>query len=207
MDASSDMSARFSQIILDIILIILSAASADRAHNGPQHRRRPLPYRGLRSLLTRNIGASFVDVPDEVRASLSDNILLTEDWIKVPAFKTVLQIVSESVNRMFTDLPFCRNQDYLKINVNFMTSVVACAKVNNLFPPFLKPIIGSILTPRWRAISKMEKSLGQIIRDWLYAENLNDKDWRGKPNAWFLNETTGVGERRTVLDLVPRCLF
>ncbi|KAK0212153.1 cytochrome P450 [Desarmillaria ectypa] len=169
------------------------------------------PYHAgvVRGPLTRNIGACFADVQDEIQAAFKDNIPMTEDWIEVPAYKTFLQIICRASNRMFIGSPLCRNRDYIKLNINYTISVITCAHLINLFPPLLKPIVGSIFTPRRRAVAKMERLLGHIIRERLQQDDVHGTDWPGKPNdilSWLIDATDGDRERRTVRDLATRLL-
>ncbi|KAK0226700.1 cytochrome P450 [Armillaria fumosa] len=163
----------------------------------------------IRSALTRNIGACFADVQDEIQAAFKDNIPMTEDWIEVPAYTTMLQIVCRASNRMFVGLPLCRNPDYIKLNINYTINVMACAHVIRLFPSVLRPIMGSIFTPRRHAAAKMEKFLGRTIRERLHQGDVHGKNWPGKPNdllSWLIDATEGHSERRTVQDLIVRML-
>ncbi|SJL14131.1 uncharacterized protein ARMOST_17586 [Armillaria ostoyae] len=163
----------------------------------------------VRSSLTRNIGACFADVQDEIQAAFKDNIPMTEDWIEVPAYTTILQIVCRASNRMFVGLPLCRNRDYIKLNINYTVNVMACAHIIRLFPSILKPIVGSIFTPRRHAAAKMENFLGQTIRERLHQDDVHGKDWPGKPNdllSWLIDATEGHSERRTVQDFIVRML-
>ncbi|KAK0212154.1 cytochrome P450 [Desarmillaria ectypa] len=163
----------------------------------------------IRSALTRNIGACFADVQDEIQAAFKDNIPMTEDWIPVPAYKTILQIVCRASNRMFVGIPLCRNRDYIKLNISYTVNVMACAHIIRLFPSILKPIVGSIFTPRRHAAAKMEKLLGEIIRERLRQDDVHGIDWPGKPNdllSWLINAANGDSERRTVKDLIVRML-
>ncbi|KAK0448941.1 cytochrome P450 [Desarmillaria tabescens] len=102
---------------------------------------------------------------DEIEAAFKGNIPMTEDWIEVPAYQKILQIVCRTTNRMFVGLPLCRNSDYLELNINFTINVFICAQIINLFPTLMKPIVGSIITPRRRAIAKTEKFLAETIQE------------------------------------------
>ncbi|KAK0212144.1 cytochrome P450 [Desarmillaria ectypa] len=169
------------------------------------------PYHAdvVRSSLTRNIAARFADVHDEIKAAFKDSVPITEDWVEVPAYKTILQIVCRVSNRVFVGLPLCRNPDYIKLNINYAVNVVVCAHIINLFPSILKPIVGSIFTPRRRAALKMEKLLGENIRERLHQDEVNGKNWSEKPNdllSWLIDATNGDNERRTVSDLIIRML-
>ncbi|KAK0196199.1 cytochrome P450 [Armillaria mellea] len=164
----------------------------------------------LRGDFTRNISTCFADVQDEIQAAFMDNIPMTEDWIEVPAYETILQIVCRATNRMFIGLPFCRNPDYIKLNIDFTINVFLCSRIINFFPTFMKPFLGSLATPRRRAMAKAEKLLGQTIQERLYQEKIHGKDWPEKPNdmlSWLIDGSNGVEEMLTVQSLCTRMLF
>ncbi|KAK0493225.1 cytochrome P450 [Armillaria luteobubalina] len=164
----------------------------------------------VRGTLNRNISICFADVQDEIEAAFMDNVPMTEDWVEVPAYERILQIVCRTSNRMFIGLPLCRDPDYLKLNIDFTIDVFVCARVINFFPAFLKPFVASIATPRRRALAKAEKFLGQIIQERLYQEKVYGKDWPGKPNdmvSWLIDGANGNEERRTIQSLCTRMLF
>ncbi|KAK0494674.1 cytochrome P450 [Armillaria luteobubalina] len=163
----------------------------------------------VRGPLTRNIVGCFADVQDEIKEAFNDYIPMNNDWADIPAYRTALKIVSRASNRVFVGLPLCRDREYLDLNINFTVNVSAYAHFLNLFPSFLKPVLGSVFTPRRNATVKMEKFLGETIRERLRQDDLHGKDWPGKPNdliSWLIDATKGDGERRTVRDLVLRVL-
>ncbi|KAK0471577.1 cytochrome P450 [Armillaria novae-zelandiae] len=169
----------------------------------------PYQVEVIRGALTRNIVTRFADVQDEIKAAFEDHIPMTEDWIEVSAYETILQIVCRASNRMFIGLPICRDPDFIKLNIDFTIDVFVHARIINLFPSILKPILGTLFTPRRRALAKMMKLLDQTIRERLHQEDVHGKDWPGKPNdllSWLLDASQGNEERRTVQDLSSRML-
>ncbi|KAK0193009.1 cytochrome P450 [Armillaria mellea] len=169
------------------------------------------PYHAevVRGALTRNIATCFADVHDEMKAAFEDNIPVAKDWVEVSAYQTALQIVCRASNRMFIGLPICRDPDYVKLNIDFTIDVFVYSRIINLFPMILKPILGSVFTPRRRAVAKIKKSLNETIQERLNQENAHGKDWPGKPNdllSWMVDATRGKKERRTIQDLSARIL-
>ncbi|KAK0499034.1 cytochrome P450 [Armillaria luteobubalina] len=162
----------------------------------------------VRGALTRNIATCFADVQDEIKAAFKDNIPITEDWVEIPAYETILQIVCRASNRMFVGLPLCRNPEYIKLNINYTVEIFAFARIIGLLPRVLKMLL-SIFTPRKRAIAKAEKFLGETIRDRMHQQDVYGKDWPGKPNdliSWLLDITYGEAKRRSVKDIGSRVL-
>ncbi|PBK90697.1 cytochrome P450 [Armillaria gallica] len=163
----------------------------------------------VRGALTRNIASCFPDVQDEIKAAFKDNIPMTEDWVEIPAYETILQIVCRASNRMFVGLPLCRNREYIKLNINCTIEIFAFARIIDMLPTVLKMILSPIFTPRRQATAKTEKFLGDTIRERMHQQDVYGKDWPGKPNdlvSWLLDITYGDGKRRTVKDHCSRVL-
>ncbi|PBK90653.1 cytochrome P450 [Armillaria gallica] len=176
---------------------------------GRANRLDPYHLNVVRGALTRNIASCFVDVQDEIKAAFKDNIPMTEDWVEIPAYETILQIVCRASNRMFVGLPLCRNREYIKLNINYTIEIFTFARIINLLPRVLKMILSPIFTPRRRAIAKAEKFLGETIRERMHQQDVYGKDWPGKPNdlvSWLLDITYGDGKRRTVKDHCSRVI-
>ncbi|PBL04623.1 cytochrome P450 [Armillaria gallica] len=164
----------------------------------------------VRGALTRNIASCFADVQDEIEAAFRDNIPMTEDWIEIPAYETILRIVCRASNRMFVGLPLCRNPEYIKLNINYTIHIFAFGRIINVLPTVLKMILSLIFTPRRQATAKTEKFLGDTIRERMHQQDVYGKDWPGKPNdlvSWLLDITYGDGKRRSVKDLCDRLLL
>ncbi|KAK0229999.1 cytochrome P450 [Armillaria nabsnona] len=141
----------------------------------------------VRGALTRNIASCFADVQDEIEEAFKDNIPMTEDWVEIPAYDTILQIVCRASNRMFVGLPLCEPT-----------------------LPVDSRILSPIFTPPRRAIPKTEKFLGDTIRERMHQQDVYGKDWPGKPNdaiSWLLDITYGYGKRRSVKDYCSRVLL
>jgi hypothetical protein len=79
----------------------------------------------VRASLTRNIGNLYHELREEIELQFASEIPLTKgllffrhpcfsflnvhwtEWTKMPAYKTVLQIVSGTTNLVFVGLPLC----------------------------------------------------------------------------------------------------
>ncbi|PBL00026.1 cytochrome P450 [Armillaria gallica] len=176
---------------------------------GRSNRLDPYHLDVVRGALTRNIASCFADVQDEIKAAFRDNIPMTEDWVEIPAYETILQIVCRASNRMFVGLPLCRNREYIKLNINYTIEIVTFARIINMLPTVLKMILSPIFTPRRRAIAKAEKFLGETIRERMHQQDVYGKDWPGKPNdlvSWLLDITHGDDKRRSVKDHCSRVI-
>ncbi|KAH7867756.1 cytochrome P450 [Lentinula edodes] len=162
----------------------------------------------VRTPMTRNIATRFAEVRDETVSAFADLIPAKDDWVKVPAYKTSFQIVGRTANRFFVGLPLCRDSDWLDLNTNFAVEVFISAMIINLFPSFLKPIAGHLLTRMPSSMKRATKHLAPIIEERLAREDeYGTKDWPSKPNdliSWLLDEAKA--EQREVSDLITRIL-
>ncbi|KAH9072143.1 cytochrome P450 [Lactarius deliciosus] len=147
----------------------------------------------IRSKLTRNIEVVFKDVRDELIRTLDACIPVHgDDWVKVPVLETVQRVVSATSNRIFVGSPLCRDQGYLKLNLNFAISVVKSAAIIGMFPKPLKP--------KWSTSSLWLRS---VLLEW---KKFGD-DWDDKPNdmlMWLMSEAKGA--ERTLESLATRML-
>ncbi|KAI0371432.1 cytochrome P450 [Pilatotrama ljubarskyi] len=146
----------------------------------------------VRDKLTRSLQALCPDVVDEVTAAFEEYIPAKEDeWVSVRVFPIVQQVIARASNRVIVGLPKCRDPEYLKVAVNFTNDVFITSFFINLFPDFLKPIIGRMTT----MVSKNKRILMPMVvpmlqeRQAMY-EKYGD-DWAEKPRdllQWLLDE-------------------
>lgn len=132
------------------------------------------------STMTRNLIARFDDVYDEISSAcedvlsdrnkgdcrmvklpsvecLTDHVFAAAEWISVPAFDAVIQIVTRTGNRLFVGLPLCiaffkgcelysaitiilgRKPEYIRLAQNWAIDVFIGAFFINFMPWILKP--------------------------------------------------------------------
>ncbi|KAH9884927.1 cytochrome P450 [Cubamyces lactineus] len=146
----------------------------------------------VRDKLTRSLQVLCPDVLDEVSAAFQEYIPAKEDeWVGVRVFPVVQQVVARASNRVIVGLPKCRDPEYLKVAVNFTNDVFITSFIINLFPDFLKPIIGRMTT----MVSKNKHILMPMIVPMLQErqrmfEQFGD-NWEDKPRdllQWILDE-------------------
>ncbi|KAJ7667675.1 cytochrome P450 [Mycena polygramma] len=158
----------------------------------------------VRTSVTRNLGVLFPEVRDEIVVAFDDVIPLQgNEWLTVPAFDTMMQIVCRTSNRLFVGLPLCRDPDFIKLNVDYAMDVIIAGQMINMLPT-----IGPLLSPRKKIMRRAGKHLTPVIEERLRKqEELGDK-YTDKPNdliTWLMD--AAVGEERTAPALVQRVLF
>ncbi|KAI0731494.1 cytochrome P450 [Fomitopsis betulina] len=172
---------------------------------GPAVMTNPYHIAIVRSNLTRALGSLFPVLREEIVHSFRTVIPETDDWCNIKVYESGMDIVCRTSNRLFSGLPLCRDEDYLALNKQFTIDVFTGAQIINLFPSFLKPVAGRLLTNVPKSIERGEKHLGPIIEERLQHEP--GEDWEGKPNdmlQWLID--AAEGEERTVRSLVLRML-
>ncbi|KAI3621172.1 cytochrome p450 [Moniliophthora roreri] len=195
---------------------------------GTSIRQDPYHISVIQGSLTRNLGDKILDLRKEAVASFGDEIPITEgnlyrlvdvrscsvrasvrlEWTSYPVWDAVMNIVARTSNRVYVGLPLCRNAEYININKYFTVQVVISAQIINLFPSFLKGLVGQYLTPVPGSIKRASQYLQPIIEKRLRRVQEEGSEYSGKPNdllSWLIDEATNE-ERRNVQDLVRRVL-
>ncbi|KAE9390439.1 cytochrome P450 [Gymnopus androsaceus JB14] len=165
----------------------------------------------VRSPLTRNLGARFHDLRDEIAASFADLIpAKTTEWTNVPMLFTVMQIVSRTTNRFFVGTPLCRNPDYINLNIEFTIDAFQGAQTLQRYPTFLKSIVRQFMTNVPSCLKRATGHLEPLILERLQKEEeYGTSDWPDKPQdliTWLLDEAR---ERRNdlIYNIVSRVLL
>ncbi|KAJ7119729.1 cytochrome P450 [Mycena epipterygia] len=168
----------------------------------------PYHQNTIRTSLTRNLHRCFPDVRDEIVYAFDDVLQLQgSEWKALPMLPTTMGVVARVSNRLFVGLPLCRDQAYLQNNIKYTIDVVRSAGRITLFPPFLRPIVGPLISNKEKSNAVAIKFLGGLVEERLAKENELGPDWPGKPNdliSWLLE--IAEGEERTVPALVLRIL-
>ncbi|ESK93240.1 cytochrome p450 [Moniliophthora roreri MCA 2997] len=161
----------------------------------------------VRGALTRNIGAKFDDIREEIIAAFSDEMPATTEWTKRRVTDSIFKIVARASNRLFVGLPLCRDAEYLDLNIQFTIQVVLGGYIINVFPEILKPIVGRLLTSVPKSIKQAKRYLEPTVLERLQKQEKYGKDWPDKPNdflSWLIDSATE--SQRTVHELVMRIL-
>ncbi|KAG5651716.1 hypothetical protein H0H81_007721 [Sphagnurus paluster] len=158
----------------------------------------------IRSSLTRHLVACFPEVQDELAMAFAERLPPNEEWASMTVLPTVMQIVSQTSNRISSA---GRNVDYQSLNITFTIDVMNAARIINLFPDILKPLAGRFLSDVPTTINRAMRHLEPIILERLHQEEQYGKEWPGKPNdflSWLIDQAEG--EQRTPRQLTMRIL-
>ncbi|KAJ4481987.1 cytochrome P450 [Lentinula aciculospora] len=165
----------------------------------------------VRTSLTRNLGAKFADLQDEIKAAFADEIHAKEtEWMQVPMLYTMMKIVSRSSSRYFVGLPLCRDPDYIKLNIDFTVDAFKGSQILQCYPAILKPLVRQFLTDVPACFKRATKHLEPIIMERLQKEKeYGSSTWPDKPNdliSWLLDEAQGERRKNIVYNIVSRVL-
>ncbi|KAJ7065402.1 cytochrome P450 [Mycena amicta] len=163
----------------------------------------------IRTSLSRNVGSRFPDVRDEIVCCFADLLPLQgNDWLAVPAYDTMMQVIARTSNRMFVGLPLCRNQDYLALNIGVAMDVVVKAQLINFLPAFLRPTLGPLISSLKSNMRRASKHLTPLVAERLKLVEEHGKDWPDKPNdliSWLMDYAQG--DELSLEALVQRVIF
>ncbi|TFK69250.1 cytochrome P450 [Pluteus cervinus] len=160
--------------------------------------------------LVRQLDAMFPDMQDEIAATFSELVPAKKgEWVSVPANKTMAQVVCRTNNRLFVGLPFCRDPEYLDLNINYTMTAVKAGNILGHIPVFLRPLVSRILNSAESSKQLAIRLLGPMIQDRLEKfERHGSMNYPDKPNdlVTFLLEHSEP-RHRTVRDLAAHILI
>ncbi|EJD50779.1 cytochrome P450 [Auricularia subglabra TFB-10046 SS5] len=166
----------------------------------------------IRTVLSRHLPVIFPEVLEEVAQSFKEYVPnCDDDWVKVPAFDTVMKVVARATSRLFVGLPLCRNTGYLDLIIRYTGIVGVSARVLGLFPSAVKPFVTRYMTPLPRTFKQAVQYLEPIVEDHRAKLKEHGSKWEDKPSdliTWILETATGADlETRNVITRVLRFNF
>ncbi|KAF8549780.1 cytochrome P450 [Imleria badia] len=198
--SASDDTLSFLEAINDRLQI--EYTMAPEIYHNPYH----IPI--VRSQLTRNIGALYPEIRNEITAAFDDILdLKGNEWKNVPALSSVQKVVCRTSNRVFVGLPLCRDPDWIDLNIRYTIDVVKGAATLGLFPNLLKPIASWLFMNVHQSNRRGRELIGSIIEGRQRYLNHYGTKWADKPNdflSWSMDEAEGP--ELTVESLTTRML-
>ncbi|KAJ7591499.1 cytochrome P450 [Mycena floridula] len=130
----------------------------------------------------------------------------TLEWLKVPVYDMILQLVTRSSNRFFVGLPLCRDPEYTTLSIDITKEVFITGVKLSVFPAILRPIAARALGQVESLINQGMRLLGPTITHRLKMEKEYGVDWPDKPSdgiSWLLDFQ---GQDRSVRSVLIRLL-
>ncbi|KAH9895714.1 cytochrome P450 [Cubamyces lactineus] len=163
----------------------------------------------IRDKLTRSLAAVLPEVMDELTVAVHEYIPAKEDeWLSVNVMRAAREIVARASNRVFVGLPACRNREYLDLAIGFTMDVTRDRATINMFPTFLKPLVGRIVGNSARNIRRATPILKPMMEERRRMMEKFGQDWPDKPNdliQWVMD--VGLSRNNTDKEMVQRILL
>ncbi|PPQ84746.1 hypothetical protein CVT25_007510 [Psilocybe cyanescens] len=161
----------------------------------------------VRGPLTRNLANQFNDIHDEMVLALNDMIpCKADEWTSVPVFEGLVEVISRITTRAFLGIDLCRNNDFRRLCVQSTMELVK-GRLLHLFPVFLRPLFGRLVTNVDGVLIGIEKHLAPIIEYRLEQDRIHGGEWPDKPSdliTWLLDSAKASGEERTPRNMAKR---
>ncbi|GAB0141471.1 hypothetical protein EsHS_00002064 [Epichloe bromicola] len=79
-----------------------------------------------------------------------------ENWTEVDVQQSMRMLVARMSAKIFMGYPACREDEWLKVSINFIYDMFMAAFSLRMFPPWLQPIVAHFVPARWRIWKQME---------------------------------------------------
>ncbi|KAM6503707.1 Cytochrome P450 [Amanita muscaria] len=176
---------------------------------GPEHVEDPFHIEIVKKPLTKNIGARVADIQDEIVTAFEHYIPATEnEWTRITAYPTIIDIVCRASNRMFVGLPLCRDPDWMELTKAFTMDIAKSVLFLDIVPPALRPFAAPLIRSIPNGIKRGTKHLEPLIKERFEQEAKYGEDRPERPNdivTWMLEVTKD--RQRSVRDLVIAVLL
>ncbi|KAK0228908.1 cytochrome P450 [Armillaria fumosa] len=172
-------------------------------HDDPYH----LPI--LRHKLTRNLDFLVSEIMEQAVPAF--DVIIGQNCPPGMGFlvglHSITTIVARTFNRILVGPDLCRNVDYNKVSIQFAVNTLATSTVINLFPSFLHPLIGRLISRFSSNVQKAIAHIGSLVeerRAFLSNGTLTKEEMDTDFLWWFL--ATAQGEQASTEALVARIL-
>ncbi|KAJ7240650.1 cytochrome P450 [Mycena haematopus] len=176
---------------------------------GSEIRDNPYHHHTVQTTLTRNLARCIPQVKDEIVCAFDDVLPLKDgDWSSFAVLPSAMRVVARTTNRLFVGLPLCRDQRYLNISIAYTIAVFKRCKILSLFPRWMRPVVGPLMSPKREADHRIMEFLGPVIGERFAKEEELGTDWPDKPNdliSWLMQDA--APEDKTVLGIAHRVLI
>ncbi|KAH9916523.1 cytochrome P450 [Fomitopsis serialis] len=151
----------------------------------------------LRGRLTRHIEYLVKECLDELPLAIEDDIgkLCGDQWTEMNAFDVLTGVIARTFNRILVGAPTCRSAHYTETCKSFAMKTSIVGFIINLFPFFLQPIVGRMITQLPSQIKRSLHILAPIIAERQAAMAEYGKHWLEKPTdllMWLMESADTV---------------
>jgi hypothetical protein len=124
----------------------------------------------VKNELTMNINITLAILQDEIRYAVEEGIGNCSDWTSIKIFEKLLRIVALASGRIFVGRPLSRDEEWIKLTVNYTVdcsnAVKDVGKIKPLLRPILVPLTPSIRTAmqyRRKVAAKLKPQVKEMI--------------------------------------------
>jgi cytochrome P450 monooxygenase-3 len=152
----------------------------------------------VRMELTKNIPDIVPLIQDEARYAFDKEIGNPKDWTSIPLYPKMLRLVALLSGRVFVGQPLSRDEDWIRLTINFTINVVKVSQAAKNWNILLRPLVAPFLPEVRNARNDMKlgaKKVEPIVNEILSStDSINlEKGLQAKPGhrgafiAWILN--------------------
>ncbi|KAI0772764.1 cytochrome P450 [Trametes elegans] len=160
------------------------------------------PYHVLvtRDRLTRSLHTMLPDIMDELESAIQAYLPTNaNDWQDVDVMNKIRMIIARVSNRIIVGPEACRNEEFLSIAVGITTDMTRDRRLINLFPEYLKPLVGRLVSrynAKTHSLQRAIVILNPIIDKRRRCMEKYGDEWAGKPEdmlQWFIDVAVRKG--------------
>ena len=161
----------------------------------------------VRGDLTKSIGSILSILQDEAAYATEKEFKQPQDWTAFKIYPKMLNLVALLSGRVFVGLPLSREEEWVKLSIEYTLDVGGAAKAATNWNPTIRPFVLPFM-PEVRktkdALARAQKAMAPLVRD-ILAEHDREKSGpikagsRGTFISWILkNSADGLKTARRV---------
>ncbi|RTE71752.1 hypothetical protein BHE90_013839 [Fusarium euwallaceae] len=132
--------------------------------------------------LTRSLGARLPDIIEEAQMAISAYLGPFDDWKAIPVSDSSFKVIARTANRLFFGPELARNEEFLKLSIEYTTILFGGANLIKNYPGILKTLVLRWRTDIVAANRLAKKHLAPVFKARM-AEKKRYAD-QGQPEIW-----------------------
>jgi len=117
----------------------------------------------VKNELTMNINITLAILQDEIRYAVEEGIGNCPDWTSVKIFEKLLRIVALASGRIFVGRPLSRDEEWIKLTINYTVDCSNAVKDVSKIKPWLRPLLVP-LTPSIRKAMEYRRKVAAKLK-------------------------------------------
>ncbi|KID89997.1 cytochrome P450, partial [Metarhizium majus ARSEF 297] len=149
--------------------------------------------------------AKYMDIAyGELEYGWNLDVPMPEKWTEVDIQQSMRMLVARMSARIFMGYPACREDEWLKLSINFTYDMFMAAFTLRMFPPWLHPIVAHFVPARWRIRKQMRvarRFVQELTRKHMEAKEKGEKG-QDTLLGWMIDH--GTEKERTIPEMAAR---